>query len=55
MYLNNNNGHLHVCLLTFQLDLQLQDEGGGDISSFITNGEWDLLGEYENVLHNYII
>ncbi|XP_039276495.1 neuronal acetylcholine receptor subunit alpha-7 isoform X12 [Nilaparvata lugens] len=28
----------------FQLDLQLQDEGGGDISSFITNGEWDLLG-----------
>jgi len=28
------------------LDLQLQDEGGGDISSFITNGEWDLLGRY---------
>ncbi|KAF4528357.1 hypothetical protein B566_EDAN006614 [Ephemera danica] len=28
----------------FQLDLQLQDDGGGDISSFITNGEWDLLG-----------
>ncbi|KAK6624664.1 hypothetical protein RUM44_011523 [Polyplax serrata] len=28
----------------FQLDLQLQDEGGGDISSFITNGEWDLIG-----------
>nr|XP_014282443.2 neuronal acetylcholine receptor subunit alpha-7-like isoform X3 [Halyomorpha halys] len=28
----------------FQLDLQLQDETGGDISSFITNGEWDLLG-----------
>ncbi|XP_038105341.1 neuronal acetylcholine receptor subunit alpha-7 [Culex quinquefasciatus] len=28
----------------FQLDLQLQDEGGGDISSFITNGEWELLG-----------
>jgi len=28
-----------------QLDLQLQDEAGGDISSFITNGEWDLLGE----------
>lgn len=32
---------LFVC---FQLDLQLQDEAGGDISSFITNGEWDLLG-----------
>ncbi|XP_012259577.1 neuronal acetylcholine receptor subunit alpha-7-like isoform X2 [Athalia rosae] len=28
----------------FQLDLQIQDEAGGDISSFITNGEWDLLG-----------
>ncbi|XP_058801635.1 neuronal acetylcholine receptor subunit alpha-7-like isoform X3 [Phymastichus coffea] len=28
----------------FQLDLQLQDEAGGDVSSFITNGEWDLLG-----------
>ncbi|XP_044765672.1 neuronal acetylcholine receptor subunit alpha-7 [Coccinella septempunctata] len=28
----------------FQLDLQLQDDAGGDISSFITNGEWDLLG-----------
>ncbi|XP_015594760.1 neuronal acetylcholine receptor subunit alpha-7 isoform X1 [Cephus cinctus] len=28
----------------FQLDLQLQDDAGGDITSFITNGEWDLLG-----------
>ncbi|CAG9764300.1 unnamed protein product [Ceutorhynchus assimilis] len=27
-----------------QLDLQLQDDSGGDISNFITNGEWDLLG-----------
>ena len=27
-----------------QLDLQLQSEEGGDISSFNTNGEWDLLG-----------
>lgn len=27
-----------------QLDLQLQDDSGGDISSFITNGEWELLG-----------
>nr|AJP36493.1 nicotinic acetylcholine receptor alpha 7 [Leptinotarsa decemlineata] len=27
-----------------QLDLQLQDDAGGDLSSFITNGEWDLLG-----------
>ncbi|XP_050425041.1 neuronal acetylcholine receptor subunit alpha-7-like isoform X1 [Adelges cooleyi] len=28
----------------FQLDLQLQDDSGGDTSGFITNGEWDLLG-----------
>lgn len=26
------------------MDLQLQDDSGGDISSFITNGEWELLG-----------
>lgn len=26
------------------MDLQLQDESGGDISSFVTNGEWELLG-----------
>lgn len=32
--------------ILFQLDLQLQDESGGDISSFITNGEWELLGKY---------
>ena len=30
--------------MILQLDLQLQDETGGDISSFVTNGEWDLLG-----------
>lgn len=33
-------------LLIWQLDLQLQDEMGGDLSSFVTNGEWELLGEY---------
>ncbi|KAI9577958.1 hypothetical protein GQX74_014102 [Glossina fuscipes] len=27
-----------------QLDLQLQDETGGDISSYVLNGEWELLG-----------
>lgn len=34
-----------ACFSYLQLDLQLQDEAGGDISSFITNGEWDLLGK----------
>lgn len=28
----------------FQLDLTLKDGKGGDISSFIPNGEWDLIG-----------
>lgn len=32
--------------INLQLDLQLQDETGGDISSFVTNGEWDLLGKF---------
>lgn len=39
------------CFLILQLDLQLQDESGGDISSFITNGEWELLGKYP---HRYL-
>ena len=33
-------------LHAFQLDLALKDENGGDISSFISNGEWDLIGVY---------
>jgi len=28
----------------FQLDLQLQSEEGGDLSDFVKNGEWDLIG-----------
>lgn len=32
-------------MFTFQLDLQLQDEEGGDLSSFVTNGEWSLIGK----------
>lgn len=37
-----------------QLDLQLQDESGGDISSFITNGEWDLLGKFLQPLSGFV-
>lgn len=29
-----------------QLDLVLKDEAGGDLSDFITNGEWYLIGEF---------
>ncbi|XP_035702527.1 neuronal acetylcholine receptor subunit alpha-7 [Folsomia candida] len=28
----------------FQLDLSMKDDAGGDLSSFITNGEWELIG-----------
>jgi len=37
---------LFLSIFHLQLDVQLQDEAGGDISSFITNGEWDLLGNH---------
>lgn len=32
--------------MELQLDLVLNSEAGGDLSDFITNGEWYLLGEY---------
>ena len=44
-------GYLYGVRLTreqfyhFQLDLTLKDKKGGDISSFIPNGEWDLIGK----------
>ena len=38
--------------LCFQLDFQLKTPGsGGDLGSYVTNGEWDLLGnvtQYES-------
>lgn len=36
---------MHPPVLLFQLDLVLNSEEGGDLSDFITNGEWYLLGE----------
>ena len=38
-------GCCRVFITYFQLDLKLKDEKGGDISSFIPNGEWDLIGK----------
>lgn len=32
-----------------QLDLVLKDEAGGDLSDFITNGEWYLIGEFNSM------
>lgn len=43
--LSNQNDYFPFLFIYFQLDLQLQDEAGGDISSFVTNGEWELLGK----------
>ncbi|XP_050522325.1 acetylcholine receptor subunit alpha-type acr-16-like isoform X5 [Daktulosphaira vitifoliae] len=38
----------------FQLDLQLHDDAGGDLSGFVTNGEWDLLDlQAQRSLKNY--
>ena len=31
--------------LHLQVDLRLKEKDGGDISSFISNGEWDLIGD----------
>ena len=40
-------GGKHILTLTdsnFQLDLLLKDASGGDTTSFVKNGEWDLIG-----------
>ena len=34
----------HWLIQIFQLDLLLKDAGGGDTTSFVKNGEWDLIG-----------
>ena len=34
-------------LTSFQLDLLLKDASGGDTTSFVKNGEWDLIGSYQ--------
>ena len=36
--------------LFFQLDLRLNSEKGGDTSTYVTNGEWDLKGEPRHVV-----
>lgn len=51
MYMCNGSESKYIVWLNnsgFQLDLQLQDEMGGDLSSFVTNGEWELLGKLFN-------
>ena len=31
-----------------ELDLKLNSETGGDLSTFIPNGEWEVIGEFKN-------
>ena len=38
-----------VSYLFFQLDLRLNSEKGGDTSTYVTNGEWDLIGKSTTV------
>ena len=33
-----------ITCISFQLDLLLKDSNGGDTTSFVKNGEWDLIG-----------
>ena len=33
-------------IFIFQLDLLLKDASGGDTTSFVKNGEWDLIGAF---------
>lgn len=41
--------------MELQLDLVLNSEAGGDLSDFITNGEWYLLGEYLNPYFGVVV
>ena len=38
----------------FQLDLKLNSETGGDLSTFIPNGEWEVIGE-QNILNCFFL
>lgn len=37
--------------MPLQLNLELKSEEGGDLSDFITNGEWYLLGKTRNCFY----
>lgn len=38
-----------------QIDLRLSSEEGGDLSTYITNGEWELISKNPNLLLFFII
>ena len=35
---------LYDTIPIFQLDLKLNSDKGGDVTTYVTNGEWDLIG-----------
>ena len=37
---------LPLKLFYFQLDLQKNNEGGGDLQTYVDNGEWHLMGKF---------
>lgn len=41
---------VNTCMSFAQLDLVLKSEEGGDLSDFITNGEWYLIGKHSKKL-----
>ena len=43
-----------ICKSFVQLDLVLNSEDGGDLSDFITNGEWYLIGKSFAIILNLI-
>ena len=40
----------NLSIWPFQLDLQLKSSDGGDISTYVTNGEWALIGRNLHLL-----
>ena len=49
VYNRNHKQERHWNIFFFQLDLKLQYETGGDLSNFMENGEWSLIGLEKNI------
>ena len=43
--------NMYFTFAFYQVDLQLKSESGGDVSTFVLNGEWHLLGETPDFLN----
>ena len=47
---NSNQNSLFIHFPFFQLDLKLNSDKGGDVTTYVTNGEWDLLGNVTRII-----